>query len=630
MFNNHGFIKVAAAIPEVRVADCDFNIQNMAAMVKKAEMADAELICFPELSITSASCGDLFLNNELLSRAEESLKKLLELVFPYEITGILGMPVKVESRLYNCAVVFYHGLIQAVIPQTNVSEKNARWFSSGAGLEKRNIELAGQETIFAEKVIFRGENYSFAIEVGNDSAAPQPPAVAAAAAGADILFQIAANPEFAGQHQPLRNKVLTQTEHLQIATVYSSAGYGESSTDTVSTGNILIAETGEMIAESKRFDLEPQLIMTEIDIEKTQAGKLRNKAFHRADSSGFTEMKVEYVRMQDFELSRKIAPHPFLPADAEKDSYFKEVLAIQATGLARRWQHTGLKNLVIGVSGGLDSTLALLVCAEAADKLGYDRKQILGVTMPGFGTTGRTYNNAIELMKSLRISTREISIKEASLLHFRDIGHDPEQHDVTYENVQARERTQILMDLANKDNGLVVGTGNMSEVALGWSTYSGDHISMYAVNIGVPKTLVRALTSWIAQNREEKTSQILHDILDTPISPELLPFDDKGEIKQKTEDVIGPYELHDFFLYYLVKYGFGVNKIYYLAQHAFEGIYSPEEIKTRLSTFLRRFVQQQFKRSCSPDGPQVTEISLSPRGGWVMPSDAHNFFKDLI
>ena len=412
--------------------------------------------------------------------------------------------------------------------------------------------------------------------------------------------------------------------------MYTSAGHGESTTDLVFSGNTIIVENGKVLAKGERFSFEPQLTISEIDVERLRADRMRNSNFfNEREEDAYFEIDCRKIdpapENPDFKLNRKIDQHPFVPPVSVRDESCHEIFSIQVAGLAKRWQHTRLDKLVIGISGGLDSTLALLVCVKTADKLGYDRKRILGVTMPGFGTTDRTYNNAIELMKALGITLMEINIKEACLLHFKDIGHNPEVHDVTYENVQARERTQILMDLANKHNGMVVGTGDLSEMALGWSTYNGDHMSMYGVNSGVPKTLVRYLVGWAAHQLDDQSEKILTDILDTPVSPELLPFDKNGDIAQKTEEIVGPYELHDFFLYYFVRFGFTPEKIHFLAKNAFSEKYSDETIDKWLKLFLKRFFQQQFKRSCTPDGPKVGSINLSPRGDWRMPSDAVSF-----
>ncbi len=630
---NFGFIKVAAAIPEVRVADCAFNASKIKELIEKAAADGVEIICFPELSITSYSCADLFFQQQLLDNAERALEKLLEETAELDIISIVGMPVRMGNQLYNCAVVFCQGEIIHVFPKINLPNNSEfyekRWFTSGESAAPENLTLAGQEAFLSTNHIIKTNNFTFSVEICEDLWLPQPPSSELAVNGAEIIFNLSASNELVGKQAYRRQLIEQQSARCHCGYVYASAGFGESTTDLVFSGNALIAENGTMLAESKRFSFEPQLVITEIDVERLRAERLRNtNFFKKRDYTNYFESVFNIEREntpENFTLTRKINPHPFIPSPEKRDESCNEIFEIQVGGLAKRWHHTGIDKLVIGVSGGLDSTLALLVCVKTADKLGYDRKRILGITMPGFGTTDRTYNNALELMKSLGVSMIEINIKEASLQHFKDIGHDPDVHDVTYENVQARERTQILMDLANKHYGLVVGTGDLSEIALGWSTYNGDHMSMYSVNSGVPKTLVRYLVDWASGQLDEKSAAILQDVLHTPVSPELLPGDEKGEIRQKTEDIIGPYELHDFFLYYFMRFGFTPEKIRFLTKQAFGEKYSEETIEKWLNLFLKRFFRQQFKRSCSPDGPKVGSVNLSPRGDWRMPSDAVPF-----
>ncbi|NLO69608.1 MAG: NAD(+) synthase [Porphyromonadaceae bacterium] len=624
-----GFIKVASAIPSLRVADCDYNAQKVKDLIVKADGEGVEIVCFPELSITSYSCADLFFQKQLLDNAENALGKLMSETADLAIISLVGMPVRMGNQLFNCAVVFHRGEILAVVPKINLPNNDEfyekRWFASGAAVSTENITLAGQETFLSANYLFKTDDFSFAVEICEDLWSPVPPSSKLAVNGAEIIFNLSASNELVGKHAYRRQLVEQQSARCHCGYVYASAGYGESTTDLVFSGNAFIAENGKLLAESERFSFEPQLVITEIDVERLRAERLRNSNFsNERDYADCFEVNFSTGKKaaQKQTLTRQINPYPFIPSLEKRDETYNEISSIQVAGLAKRWQHTLIDKLIIGVSGGLDSTLALLICAKTADKLGYDRKRILGVTMPGFGTTDRTYNNARELMKSLGISTLDINIKEACLQHFKDIGHDPEIHDVTYENVQARERTQILMDLANKQNGLVVGTGDLSEMALGWSTYNGDHMSMYAVNSGIPKTLVRHLVNWISEQMDQNSAKILQDILDTPVSPELLPGDEKGEIKQKTEDIIGPYELHDFYLYYFVRFGFTPEKIQFLAKTAFGEKYSCEEIDKWLKLFLKRFFQQQFKRSCTPDGPKIGSVNLSPRGDWRMPSDA--------
>ena len=630
----YGFVRVAAAIPELRVADCAFNASKIKELIVKAEAEKVEIVCFPELCITAYTCADLFLQKQLLDNAENALADLVAGTAGLDITSIVGMPVRKNNQLFNAAVVFKQGEILGVIPKINLPNNNEfyekRWFASGYFVTAANIELAGQEVYFGTNYYFRTNNFTFGIEICEDLWMPIPPSSHLAIQGAEILFNLSASNELIAKHIYRQQLVEQQSARCIAGYVYTSAGHGESTTDLVFSGNTLIVENGKVLAKGERFSFEPQLTVSEIDIERLRADRMRNNNFfNEKEEDAYYEIDCtdNVLKPEDinFKLTRKVDQHPFVPPMSVRDESCSEIFAIQVGGIAKRWQHTHAENLIIGISGGLDSTLALLVCVKTADKLGYDRKRIMGVTMPGFGTTDRTYNNAIELMNSLGITMKEISIKEACLLHFRDIGHDPQIHDVTYENVQARERTQILMDLSNKHNGLVVGTGDLSESALGWSTYNGDHMSMYAVNSGVPKTLVRYLVGWAAHQLDDQSEKILTDILDTPVSPELLPFDENGEIAQKTEDIVGPYELHDFFLYYFVRFGFTPEKIFFLAKTAFEGKYTDDIIEKWLKVFLKRFFQQQFKRSCIPDGPKVGSINLSPRGDWRMPSDAVAF-----
>ena len=629
-----GFVRVAAAIPELRVADCAFNALKINELIVNAAAQNVEIICFPELCITAYTCADLFFQKQLLDDAEKALEKLVKETAELNILSIVGMPVRKNNQLFNAAVVFGRGEILGVIPKINLPNNNEfyekRWFASGKTVSAGYIQLAGQETNFGTKYYFHTTDFTFGIEVCEDLWMPVPPSSYLAIQGAEILFNLSASNELIAKHIYRQQLVEQQSARCIAGYVYTSAGHGESTTDLVFSGNTIIVENGKVLAKGERFSFEPQLTISEIDVERLRADRMRNSNFfNEREEDAYFEIDCRKndpaPENPDFKLNRKIDQHPFVPPVSVRDESCHEIFSIQVAGLAKRWQHTHLDKLVIGISGGLDSTLALLVCVKTADKLGYDRKRILGVTMPGFGTTDRTYNNAIELMKALGITLMEINIKEACLQHFKDIGHDPSIHDVTYENVQARERTQILMDLANKHNGMVVGTGDLSEMALGWSTYNGDHMSMYGVNSGVPKTLVRYLVDWASGQLDEKSAAILQDVLHTPVSPELLPGDEKGEIRQKTEDIVGPYELHDFFLYYFVRFGFTPEKIHFLAKNAFSEKYSDETLDKWLKLFLKRFFQQQFKRSCTPDGPKVGSINLSPRGDWRMPSDAVSF-----
>ncbi|HEY6914676.1 MAG TPA: NAD(+) synthase [Paludibacter sp.] len=627
---NNGFVRVAAAIPELRVADCAYNVAGMAYLMRKAEQEKVQVVCFPELSVTAYTCADLFFQQQLLADAEKALDELKLLSFSTTATIIVGMPLRAQNQLFNTAVVLQGGHILGVVPKTHLPNNNEfyekRWFSPATATDIQSILLCGEEVPFGTNILFSDGKFSFGIELCEDLWVPIPPSSQHAIHGADIIFNLSATNELIGKHQYLRQLIEQQSARCIAGYVYASAGAGESTTDVVYAGNGLIAENGKIIAHSDRFSFEPQLIVSEIDVERLQADRIRNTNYSNDKSAtGYRTVKLEDAHFIHFELKRTFGKHPFVPPLENRDASCEEIFSIQVGGLAKRWKHTNAETVVIGISGGLDSTLALLVCVKTADKLGFDRKRIIGITMPGFGTTDRTYTNAVNLMKSLGITMLEISIKDACLQHFKDIAHDPKKHDVTYENTQARERTQILMDIANKHNGLVIGTGDLSESALGWATYNGDHMSMYAVNSGVPKTLVRYLVDWAAHQLDAQSEEILRDVLDTPVSPELLPADENGDIVQKTEDIVGPYELHDFFLYYLVRFGFSPEKIFFLAKNAFAETYTDEIIEKWLKTFLRRFFAQQFKRSCIPDGPKVGSINLSPRGDWRMPSDAIAF-----
>lgn len=627
---NYGFIRVAAAIPELRVADCAFNASKIGEMAKEADKMQVQVICFPELSITGYTCADLFFQQQLLYDAEIALHELQLQTYNTKVVLIVGMPVRVQNQLFNVAVALQSGKILGVVPKTNLPNNNEfyekRWFASANATDVKEITLADETIPFGTDILFSNNQFSFGIEICEDLWVPIPPSSQLALQGAEIIFNLSATNELIGKHTYLRQLIEQQSARCNAGYVYASAGSGESTTDVVYAGNALIAENGKMLTASERFSFEPQLVINEIDIERLQAERIRNTNFqNEKTNTTYRKIAFDYKPFDNSLLTRKFEKHPFVPRVLNRTASCEEIFSIQIGGLAKRWKHTKAENLVLGISGGLDSTLALLVCIKTADKLGFDRKRILGVTMPGFGTTNRTYTNALSLMKSLGITVKEISIEDACIQHFKDIEHNTNEHNITYENTQARERTQILMDLANKHNGLVIGTGDLSELALGWATYNGDHMSMYAVNSGVPKTLVRYLVDWVSHELDAFSEIILQDVLDTPVSPELLPADDKGEIAQKTEDLVGPYELHDFYLYYFVRFGFSPTKILFLAKNAFENLYDNETIEKWLKIFIQRFFQQQFKRSCMPDGPKVGSINLSPRGDWRMPSDAVKF-----
>lgn len=628
---NYGFVKVAAAVPRVKVADCKFNSERLEGLITIAEGKGVQILTFPEMCITGYTCGDLFAQQLLLEQAEMALIQILNSTRQLDIISILGMPVVVNSTVINAAVVIQKGKILGVVPKTylpNYKEfYEQRWFTSALQVSENSVRLCGQIVPMGNNLLFETAETTFGIEICEDLWATVPPSSSLALQGAEIIFNLSADDEGIGKHNYLCSLISQQSARCISGYVFSSSGFGESTTDVVFAGNGLIYENGYLLARSERFCLEEQLIINEIDVECIRAERRVNTTFaaNKANCPGKEAVRIstEFVNSKDLNLTRTFNPHPFVPQGNELNSRCEEIFSIQIAGLAQRLLHTGAKTAVIGISGGLDSTLALLVCVKTFDKLGLSRKDILGITMPGFGTTDRTYHNAIDLMNSLGVSIREISIREACIQHFKDIGHDLNIHDVTYENSQARERTQILMDIANQTWGMVIGTGDLSELALGWATYNGDHMSMYGVNAGIPKTLVKHLVQWVAENgMDEASKATLLDIVDTPISPELIPADENGEIKQKTEDLVGPYELHDFFLYYFLRFGFRPSKIYFLAQTAFSGVYDDETIKKWLQTFFRRFFNQQFKRSCLPDGPKVGSISISPRGDWRMPSDA--------
>lgn len=714
-----GFIRVAAATPRVKVADVDANVEEICRMAEIAENEQVSILAFPELSVTGYSCGDLFAQELLVSRAEEGVKRLKTFSRGKSLTLVVGVPVRVRGSLYNCAAVIQNGSLKGIVPKIYLPTYNefyeSRWFSSGcdflsdtlsaygriednakdcsspaAGAE---ISYAGHKVNVYPNMLFNVGRATFAIEICEDLWTPIPPSSHHALAGAQIIVNLSASNEVLMKHQCRKQLVSQQSARTISAYVYSSCGYGESTQDVVYAGSSLIYENGSLMAENKRFSLESGMICADIDIDKLSVLRQKESTFHSVapDGTGDGLDARRYFAVAsgdgaatDFEkcLKRHIDPHPFVPGNAaERDERCREITDIQVIGLATRLAHIHSQTAVIGISGGLDSTLALIVTVLAFDKLGWERKRIIGITMPGLGTTTRTHSNASDLMAELGVTSLEIPIGKAVAQHFSDIGQNPEFQDVTYENSQARERTQILMDVANKENGIVVGTGDLSELALGWATYNGDHMSMYAVNASIPKTLVRYLVGWAAENhfesdvavaagrgavgacggivgaagdesacggvedrgtlpetsredvadRKRSVREILMDIIDTPVSPELKPADSEGNITQKTEDLVGPYELHDFFLYHIFRFGARPSKVYFLARKAFEGVYDDATILKWLNTFIRRFFAQQFKRSCLPDCPKVGSVSLSPRGDWRMPSDACRtiFLNDL-
>lgn len=629
---NFGFVKVAAAVPAVKVADVDFNVAQTLLLIKQAAKEGVRALVLPELGLTGYTCADLFLKPTLLDAAENGLTRLLTQTKTLDIVFIAGLPVRAGTVLLNAAAVCYKGKIYGVVPKTylpNYGEfYEGRWFTRALAFSAPEVTLCGQTVAAGTDLIFQAGGFKLGVEICEDLWATVPPSGEAALQGADIIFNLSASNALVGKHAYVRQLVAQQSARALCGYVYSSCGFGESTTDVVFGANALIFENGHELARSERFSLKPQLICAEIDVERLRNERLSNTSF-RTDTALETAAPYELIDLQQpvsevKKLTRRVEPMPFVPSGEKLNEHCSEIFNIQVTGLATRLLAAHAKTAVVGISGGLDSTLALLVTARTFDKLGWSRKGIVGVTMPGFGTTDRTYQNALKLMKQLGVSIKEISIKKACEQHFKDIGHNVKTHDTTYENAQARERTQILMDLSNRLGGIVVGTGDLSELALGWATYNGDHMSMYGVNCGVPKTLVKSLVQWVAahETTDKKTQNVLADIVATPISPELLPADKKGRIAQKTEDLVGPYILHDFFLYYFLRCGFGPGKILFLAKQAFAGTFKEAEIKKWLTVFIKRFFAQQFKRSCLPDGPKVGSVALSPRGDWRMPSDA--------
>lgn len=629
---NYGFIKVASAVPSVKVADCKYNVEQIEQQIILAEGQGVEIIVFPELSLTGYTCQDLFRQNLLLETTESAMLMLLDFTRQLNIISIVGLPIAVGDLLLNCAAIIQKGQILGIVAKEYLPNYNEfyekRWFASVQDLRTTELRFAGNQInlSFTPQIFVTCDGVRFGVEICEDVWAPTPPSNHLALAGADIIFNLSASDELIGKHDYLCKLLAQQSARTITGYVYSSAGFGESTQDVVYGGNALIFENGHLLQSGPRFAMTPQMQVAQIDVERLRTERRGNTTYVNAQRRMIGEdvifKNAHSILPKDFVLERPVDAHPFIPSPDMMEKSCEEILNIQVMGLAKRLVHTSCQKVVIGISGGLDSTLALLVCAMTFDKLGLDRSGIIGVTMPGFGTTDRTYTNAIKLMQSLHITIREISIAKSVTQHFEDIGHDISVHDTTYENSQARERTQILMDVSNQEGGLVIGTGDLSELALGWCTYNGDHMSMYAVNASIPKTLIACLVKFVAGTMDADTSATLHDVVDTPISPELVPADEDGNIQQKTEDLVGPYELHDFFLYYFMRHGFRPMKIFLLAQKAFEGQYDDDVIKHWLKTFFRRFFSQQFKRSCLPDGPKVGSISLSPRGDWRIPSDA--------
>ncbi|MCB1754577.1 MAG: NAD(+) synthase [Gammaproteobacteria bacterium] len=626
----YGFFRLGVVSPALRVADVAYNCAAIREAV--SSRPDCRFFLFPELSITGYSCADLFFQRGLLDSARHAVDELAAFSRESGATLIVGAPIELNGRLFNCAVVLADGLVQGIVPKMylpNTGEfYEERWFAHAWNGRQTTIEWHGTTVPFGTDLLFRADNVAhlcFGIEICEDLWVTEPPSGRQALAGATLLLNLSASPETLGKESYRRELVQAQSARCLAAYAYAASGAGESTTDVVYSGHSLIAENGVVLEETERFQFDTRLALADVDLQRLAQERLRNKSFATANGElAFREVIYHQAQVHNPSLLRKVPSLPFVPGDsAERDAHCHEIFAIQTTGLARRLQHIGCERAVVGISGGLDSTLALLVTAKAFDRLGLDRRGIEAVTMPGFGTTGRTRGNAEKLAGLLGVTLRVISIDAAVRQHFADIGHDESVHDVTFENAQARERTQILMNIANQVQGIVIGTGDMSELALGWATYNGDHMSMYGVNAGVPKTLVRYLVSWCAQVEfTGEATTVLEDICATPVSPELLPPDENDQITQHTEDKVGPYVLHDFFLWHCVRLHFSPAKIYYLARLAFAGEYDDATLLKWLKTFYWRFFSQQFKRSCLPDGPKVGSVALSPRGDWRMPSDA--------
>ena len=623
-----GFIRVAAATPDIKVADCDYNADRIIELIRQAAEEDASIVVFPELCITGYTCGDLFMQKVLLDGAKNALVKIAEATADCDLLAFVGLPFELDGKLYNCAAAVNKGDVGGFVPKKNIPAYSefyeVRHFTPWQG-GIRGINFWDQNSwIYFGDVIFTGEKFpelTVGVEICEDLWIPEPPSGGLAAAGATIICNLSASDEIIGKGDYRTQLVKSQSARCVCGYIYADAGMGESTQDLIFSGHNIIAENGVIVGESKRFTTG--LTFGEIDLHRIIAERRKMNTFTVNSAERKYEHELFWLTPKNLDLKRRFPPMPFVPANKDDlNSRCEEILTMQATGLATRLRHIGCKTAVIGLSGGLDSTLALIVAVHAFDMLGLDRKGIIAVTMPCFGTTKRTKSNAYYLAEAYGVTLKEIDITAAVSQHFADIGQSKEKLDVTFENGQARERTQVLMDIANQQGGIVIGTGDLSELALGWATYNGDHMSMYGVNASVPKTLVRHLVSYESMNTENKRlSEVLADVLATPVSPELLP-PTEGEISQKTEDIVGPYELHDFFLYYMVRCGFPPKKILRIAEQSFAGRFDRDTIKKWLTVFLKRFFSQQFKRSCLPDGPKVGSVTLSPRGDWRMPSDA--------
>lgn len=627
MYKENGFIRVGAIVPKLKIGNTVFNSKEIVEQIIKANELNIEIVTTPELSITGYTASDMFLNDTLIEESISSLKYIIDSTKELDIISIIGVPIRYQNQLFNTAVVINKGEILGIIPKTYIPNYNEfyekRWFSSSIDLTNKKIKLFGKEIPFDTNILFKDKNNEticFAIEICEDLWSPIPPSINHTINGASIIFNLSASNEIIGKSNYRKELVKNHSSKTISAYVYASSGPCESTSDIVFSGHTLIAEAGNILINNKNFSFESDINYTDVDVKKIMNDRYKNKSFMQIQEDiNYIEVDIN-IKDKIKSLSREYSKYPFVPSDENlKKERCEEIINIQATALARRLVHTNTKKTVIGMSGGLDSSLAFLVILEAYKKINIDPINIIAVTMPCFGTTNRTYNNACELVKKSGATLQIVDIKEACKIHINDIGLDINDRGITYENVQARERTQVLMDIANKENGLVIGTGDLSELALGWCTYNGDHMSMYSVNCSIPKTLVRYLVShFVDKGYNEK---ILKDILDTPISPELLPPDDKGNILQITESKIGPYVLHDFFLYHFIRYGSTPEKLYLLAINTFKDNYTKEEIKKWLTVFIQRFFSQQFKRNCIPDGPKVGSISLSPRGDLRLPSE---------
>lgn len=625
--NNYGFLRTAASSLKLKVADISFNTSAIKEAVDSAVSKDVRLIVTPELSITGYTCADLFFTNVIIRQSERAVAELKDYIKDKNIVLVVGAPIPFFNKVYNCAVVIDKDGVKGIVPKKHLANYNEfyekRWFASGFDfVSAQPIAYAGDETKIGDMIFDLGDGAVLGIELCEDLWVPNPPSSSLVLSGANVIANLSASDEYVSKAQYRRDLISNQSARCVCAYIYSASSVYESTTDLVFSGATFVCENGALLSEGERFLRENVLTVADVDIQKLNTQRRNNMSFeNKNDEVALVKLNVDN-KNNDISF-RYIDPSPFVPSsESERALRCREIFAIQASGLAKRIEHVGSSGVVVGISGGLDSTLALLVSVEAMKLLGKKNSDILGVTMPGFGTTDRTYQNAIDLMKSLGVTIKEISIKDACILHMKDIEHDSEIKDITYENTQARERTQILFDLANKHGKLLVGTGDLSELAMGWCTYNGDHMSMYGVNASVPKTLVKYLVEYVANISDKKTADILFDVLDTPVSPELLPPDENGNIAQKTEDNIGPYELHDFFLYNFVRFGYEKEKLALLALKAFDGKYDEQTVNKWLAVFIKRFFISQFKRSCIPDSPKVGSVSLSPRGDWRMPSDA--------